>query len=111
MSQALTPPFLVSCLVLCVAGASKLRAPATAAGALGLPTWIVRVLAAGELALGAACVLYPTRAGAVALAVVYQLFAAVAVVLMRRRVACGCCESSRCMTLMAMRAPVRSRTR
>jgi hypothetical protein len=90
VSQALTPPFLVACLVLCIAGLSKLRSPRTAAAALGLQTWAVRLLAAGELALGAVCAVHPTRAGAVAVAVVYSLFATVAVVLMRRRVACGC---------------------
>jgi hypothetical protein len=90
VTQALAPPFLVSALVLCVAGLAKLRAPDTAADALGLPTWLIRALAAGELALGAVCALHPTRAGAVGLAVVYSLFAIVAVVLMRRRVACGC---------------------
>lgn len=90
MSQALTPPFLVACLVLCVAGLAKLRAPQTAAGALGVPAWIVRTLAAGELALGAVCALHAGRAGAVGVAVVYAMFAIVAAVLMRRRVACGC---------------------
>jgi hypothetical protein len=90
VTQALAPTFLVSALVLCLAGLAKLRAPQTAADALGLPTWIVRALAAGELALGAACALHPTRAGAVGVAVVYSLFAIVAVILMRRRVACGC---------------------
>jgi hypothetical protein len=90
VTQGLAPPFLVCALVLCVAGLAKLRAPQTAAAALGLPAWIVRAFAAGELALGAVCALHPTRAGAVGLAVVYSLFAIVAVVLMRRRVACGC---------------------
>jgi Methylamine utilisation protein MauE len=90
VSQALTPPFLVACLVLCIAGLSKLRAPGTAAAALGLQPWAVRVLAAGELALGAVGALDPTPAGAIAVAVVYSLFATVAIVLMRRRVACGC---------------------
>jgi hypothetical protein len=90
VSHALAPPFLVASLVLCIAGVSKLRAPETAARALGLPTWVVRVLAAGEVVLGALCALHPTRAGAVGLAVVYSVFATVAVVLRRRRVACGC---------------------
>jgi hypothetical protein len=90
VSEALAPPFLVASLVLCVAGLAKLRAPAGAAAALGIPSWAVRALAAGELALGAACALHPTRALAVALALVYAVFAGVAVVLMRRRVACGC---------------------
>lgn len=90
MSEALAPPFLVASLVLCIAGVSKLRAPETAAAALGLQPWMVRVLAAGELVLGAVCALHPTRAGAVVLALVYSVFAAVAVRLRRRRVACGC---------------------
>jgi hypothetical protein len=81
---------MAACLTLCVAGALKLRSPQSAAGALALPPWIVRVLAAAELALGAACAVHPTRAGAVAVGLVYSLFAIVAVILQRRRVACGC---------------------
>jgi hypothetical protein len=80
MSEALAPPFLVASLLLCVAGALKLRSSRGAMGALG----------AGEIVLGAACAAHPTPALAVALAVVYASFAAVAVILMRRRVACGC---------------------
>ncbi len=93
MSEALAPPFLVASLVLCVAGLTKLRAPATAAAALGVGrvgSKSIRVLATGEVALGAACALHPTRALAVALAGVYATFAIVAVVLKRRRAACGC---------------------
>ena len=90
MSEALAPPFLLAALVLGAAGALKLRSPGAAASALGIaPSW-VRVLSAGEIALGVACALQPTRAFAAALALVYQLFALVALVLMRRRVACGC---------------------
>ena len=80
MSQALTPPFLVAALVLCVAGVAKLRASRRAMGALGF----------GEVALGAACLVHPTRPLALALSVVYASFTAVAVVLRRRRLACGC---------------------
>jgi hypothetical protein len=90
VSQALTPPFLVAALVLCVAGLAKLRAPGTAAGALSVPPAVVRAVATGELALGLLCALHPTRPAALGLAVAYQLFAAVAVMLMRRRAACGC---------------------
>jgi hypothetical protein len=90
VSEALAPPFLVASLVLCVAGLAKLRAPATAAAALGVGSWPIRALATGEVALGAACALHPTRALAVALAGVYATFAIVAVVLKRRRAACGC---------------------
>jgi hypothetical protein len=90
VSQALTPPFLVACLVLCLAGLAKLRAPETAAAALGLRAPSVRVLAGGEFAIGAVCALHPSRLGAGVVAAVYAVFAVVAVVLMRRRVACGC---------------------
>jgi hypothetical protein len=93
VSEALAPPLLVGSLVLCIAGLAKLRAPATAAAALGLGRvgpYSIRVLAVGEVALGAACVIHPTRALAVALAAAYAVFAAVAVVLKRRRAACGC---------------------
>ena len=95
MSSALTPPFVVAGLLLCVAGALKLRSPGPAAAAvrtLGLPgePWIIRVVAIGELALGAACAVHPTRAGAAVLAGAYVTFAVVAALLARRRVACGC---------------------
>jgi hypothetical protein len=90
VSEALAPPFLVASIVLCVAGLAKLRAPATAAAALGIRRWAIRALAAGEIALGGACVVHPSRGVALALAVAYAVFATVAVVLKRRRVACGC---------------------
>ncbi len=80
MSAALAPAFLVASLLLCVSGALKVRSSGPAMRALG----------AGEVALGAACAVHPTPGLAVALAVVYALFAGVAVVLMRRRLACGC---------------------
>ncbi|MBV8221181.1 MAG: hypothetical protein JO325_22170 [Solirubrobacterales bacterium] len=76
MSEALAPPFMVASLLLCTAGVMKFRSfPA---------------LGVGELALGAACVVYPTRVLAVALALVYMSFAVVAEVFRRRRQACGC---------------------
>ncbi|HKO28061.1 MAG TPA: MauE/DoxX family redox-associated membrane protein [Solirubrobacteraceae bacterium] len=90
MTEALAPPFLVASLVLCVAGLAKLRAPSTAAAAIGTRPGVIRALALGELALGLACVAHPTRVLAVALALLYGLFAIVAVLLRRRRVACGC---------------------
>jgi hypothetical protein len=80
MSAALAPAFLVASLVLCVSGALKLRSGGGAMRALG----------AGEIALGTVCAVHPTRALAVALAVVYAAFSVVAVILMRRRAACGC---------------------
>jgi hypothetical protein len=90
VSQALAPPFLVAALLVCVAGVLKLRSPDRAAAALRTSRWAVRGLAVGEVTLGAACALDPTRALAVALAVLYGLFSLVAVVLMRRGVPCGC---------------------
>ncbi len=80
MSEALAPAFLVASLLLCVSGALKLRSRPAPMRALGV----------GEVALGMVCAVHPTRAQAVALAVVYASFAAVAVILMRRRQACGC---------------------
>lgn len=73
IADALTPPFLLAALLLCLAGAVKLRSPAGASralAALGLTPGrgLVRAFAAGELALGLAAVFDPGRvvAGAVA---------------------------------------------
>jgi hypothetical protein len=100
MSSTLAPSFILAALVLCTAGALKLRSPAgavSALGALGLPegtglppAWLVRGLAVGELLLGGACAVHPTRALAAALALLYALFAVVAAVLRRHRAQCGC---------------------
>ena len=95
MSQALTPPLIVAALLLCVAGALKLRSPHGAAGALralGVPVraWMVPALAGGELVLGAACAVDPTRATLSVLAGTYATFAGVAAVLAGRGAACGC---------------------
>jgi methylamine utilization protein MauE len=90
VTPALAPPFLAASLVLCVAGAFKLRSPHRAAAAIRVRPWAVRGLACGEIALGAACALLPSWPLAAALAVVYGLFSLVAVVLMRRGVPCGC---------------------
>jgi hypothetical protein len=90
VSEALAPLFLVASVVLCLAGLTKLRAPAAAAAALGVGTWLIRAVAAGEVALGAVCLIHPTSTDAVALAMVYGLFALVAVRLRRERMACGC---------------------
>ena len=80
MSVTLAPAFLVASLLLCVSGAMKLRSPRTPMRALGV----------GEVALGAACTVHPTLGLAVAMAVAYASFGTAAVVLMRRRAACGC---------------------
>jgi hypothetical protein len=86
---------MAACLTLCVAGALKLRSPRMAAGALGslgLPAHegLVRLMAVGELTLGAACAVQPTRATAAVLTGAYATFAGVAAVMVGRRVACGC---------------------
>jgi Methylamine utilisation protein MauE len=80
MTAALAPPFVVAALVLCVAGVMKLRSSSRPMAALGV----------GEMALGVACVVNPTRPLAVALTVLFASFAAVAAVLRRRRLACRC---------------------
>jgi hypothetical protein len=97
MAQALTPPFLLAALVLCVAGAAKLRSPAAAVRALaalglarGARAGLVRAFAVGELALGAWCLLAPARLAAGALACLYAIFSGLALLLARRRSSCGC---------------------
>jgi hypothetical protein len=99
MAEALTPPFAVAALVLCVAAVAKLRAPTTAAHALavvGMPvgTAVVRLIAAGELALGCWCLAAPGRIGAALLALAYGAFAALGLVLARRQASCGCFGAS-----------------
>ena len=83
VSAALAPPFLVASLVLCVAGlceaarAGRRRGGARAGAPVGPCS--IRALAVGEVALGAACVLHPTRVGSPwRWRSVYGLFAAVA---------------------------------
>jgi hypothetical protein len=81
--------------VLCVAGTAKLRdsKPARRALlALGLPSGRAIVPAIGlcELAIGGWGAIAPSRAGAVAIAVIYAGFALIAAALARRQVSCGC---------------------
>lgn len=95
MAQALTGPYLIAALTLCVAGLAKLRAPDAAARAMraaDLPGngLAIRAFAIGEVALGAAAAVVATAATAAALAVVYAGFAALALVLHRRGAECGC---------------------
>ncbi len=95
MSSALTPPFAIAALVLCVAGSAKLRRPAaavTAARIAGLPgsALLVRAFAAFELVLGGWCLIQPTRVGTVAIALTYGSFMVLGAVLVRRHAACGC---------------------
>lgn len=95
MAAALTPPFEVAALVLCAAGLAKLRWPDGAVRALitlGLPArrWLVRALAAAELALGLWSLLAPERLAAALVAVAFGVFAPLSLALARRHVACGC---------------------
>jgi hypothetical protein len=95
VAQAVTPPFAVAALVLCVAAVAKLRSPRTAANALvvlGAPAGVtlVRAIAAGELALGCWCIVAPSRIGAALIALAYGSFAGLGLVLARRNASCGC---------------------
>jgi hypothetical protein len=95
MREALTAPFLLAAAILLVAGVAKLRAPAGGVRALltlGVPSRAayVRGFALAEIALGADCVLAPTEAAALALAVLYGLFAVLTVLLARQQASCGC---------------------
>ena len=94
MAEVLSAPVLVAALVLCVAGAAKLRRPGIASdalGALGVSAGpvLVRALAACELALGVSCLVFGGVA-VVFLAVVYAAFAGVAIRLQRLHQPCGC---------------------
>ena len=95
MAEVLTGPFAIAALVVAIAGVAKLRAPATATDALvtlGLPRarWLVRLAATVEVALAGWCLVSPGRWSAVALALAYAGFTAVAALLARRRASCGC---------------------
>jgi hypothetical protein len=95
MGAALTAPFAVAALVLCVAGVAKLRSPDGAVRALivlGLPSGraLVRAIAAVEVSLGAWALLSPRGLSAGGVAAVYATFCVVSLVLAVRRAACGC---------------------
>jgi hypothetical protein len=95
VADVLTDPFAVAAIVLAVAGVAKLRAPRAAVAALreaGLPasTWLVRAFACFEVALGVWCIVSPGGPAAIGLACCYAAFAALALLLARRRAACGC---------------------
>jgi len=90
VANALTFPHAVAALVLCLAGAAKLRSPAAAAHAVALPRALIRAFAAFEIALGVAALLTASRAGSVLMALTYAGFAALTVALWRRQAPCGC---------------------
>jgi hypothetical protein len=95
VAVALTPPFAVAAIVMCVAAIAKARAPGTAVSALdalGLPAGalLVRVLAAAELALGVWCLLAPGPLNGAIMAAAYAGFCLLALLLARRHASCGC---------------------
>ncbi len=95
MGELLSVPFAAAALVLCAAGAAKLRHPGgaiRALGTIGVPASpsLVRALAALEMALGVWCLIAPGPAAAAATASLYAAFAVVARVLAVRRASCGC---------------------
>lgn len=91
-------PYLVAAALLVLAGAPKIREPAPAVRALasvGLPAypWLVRVLGAVEMAIGAAALVVGGRIPAILVAASYAAFSGfVAGALLRGGVlsSCGC---------------------
>ena len=98
MSAVLLPAFAAAAILLVVAGASKITSPYMAQASLstaGLPAPLigVRVLALCEVAIGAAAVIEPSTATALAAAVAYGAFCLFTVRLLRMAdegVDCGC---------------------
>jgi hypothetical protein len=95
VTEALSGPFVIAALALCVAGVAKLRSPRPAAEALraaGLPSHpsLVRAFAAAELALGLYAALSASTIAAFVVAAMYAGFAGLTLVLHRRHAACGC---------------------
>jgi hypothetical protein len=88
LADALTVPHAVAAIVLCLAGIAKLRAPGTAAAAVGAPPGLVRAFSVYELALGAAALLRPSLSPL--LAITYGGLGILTFVLARRAISCGC---------------------
>jgi len=96
--NALLPAFVTAAGVLALGGVAKLTSPSAATGALAIAGLRarpvdVRILGAGEVALAAACAVWPSTVTALALAVAYAAFAAVVALLRRRSgsaAPCGC---------------------
>lgn len=98
MALTLSPAFATVAALLVLAGAAKVRRPGPAADALatllarplaGLGG-AMRVLGAGEIALGLACLLAPGPLLAALMAGVYVVFAGVVLRLRRLSASCGC---------------------
>jgi hypothetical protein len=105
LADALTVPHVVAAIVLCVAGMAKLRSPATAATALGVPAGLVRSFSVYELALGAGALAWPVLSPLLALT--YAGLAALTLVLARRAQSCGCfgegdAPASRAQSLLSL---------
>ena len=90
MTDALTVPHAVAAVVLLLAGAGKLRAPAPAARAVGLAPVLIRAFAAFELSLGAVALLTASDVSSALMAATYVGFAGLTLVLQRRATPCGC---------------------
>jgi hypothetical protein len=90
MGSALGAPLLVAALVLCVAGAAKLRAPDAAARAVGADRRLVRLFAAGELGLGGLALVAGGPGPAAVMAALYSAFAVLTLRLARAGETCGC---------------------
>jgi methylamine utilization protein MauE len=93
----LAAPFAAGCVLLLASGGAKLRSPSSAAAALAgasLPssTFVVRVWAAGEVAVGAWALSGPGWSGPAAVATTYLFLALFVVRAVRRKGGepCGC---------------------
>lgn len=83
-------PHAVLALLLAVAGIAKLRSPGAAARAVELPPAVIRLFAAGELALAAVALLGASRWSSLLMAALYAAFALLTLRLARAGAACGC---------------------
>jgi hypothetical protein len=98
MSAALLPAFAAAALLLAIAGAAKVVSPYPARGSLSaagirVPLVAVRVVGAGEAAVGAAALVEPGTVTALAAALAYGGFCVFTVRLLRAtggEVDCGC---------------------
>lgn len=98
MASALLPAFAVAAVLLVIAGAAKIVAPAQAVDSLraagaSMPAIGVRALGTVEAAIGTAAALEPSAATAIALAVAYLGFCLFLLRLIRngnRNLDCGC---------------------
>ncbi|MGH2868385.1 MAG: MauE/DoxX family redox-associated membrane protein [Solirubrobacteraceae bacterium] len=95
MANALTVPHAVAALVLCVAGLAKLRSPAGAARAVGLPPGPVRIFAGAELALGVWALADAAGLASLLMTGLYVGFAGLTIRLARNGKACGCFGAQR----------------